>query len=113
MKMRSDLCLEHWLLSDLCKQKSHIIIRINGKINVCKCKRIFLIYTLQQKIEITDFKKKKLAGENTSVLKCFATIINLTHHELDRCDITIYNDNCHGAHSGDERGTRRRGCNSK
>ncbi len=52
MKMRSDLCLEHWLLSDLCKQKSHIIIRINGKINVCKCKRIFLIYTLQQKIEI-------------------------------------------------------------
>ncbi len=33
--MRSDLFVKHWLLSDsLCKQKSHWIITINGKINV-------------------------------------------------------------------------------
>ncbi len=38
MMMRSDLCVEHWLLSDsLYKQKSHWIT-INGKMNVWKCK---------------------------------------------------------------------------
>ncbi len=30
MMIRSDLCVEHWLLSDI-----HWIITINGKINVC------------------------------------------------------------------------------
>ncbi len=35
MMMRSDLCVEHCLLSDsLCKHKSHWIITINGKRNV-------------------------------------------------------------------------------
>ncbi len=46
MMMRSDLCEEHWLLSDsLCKQKSH-----EGQKNVCKCKLIFAnpTDTLQQ-----------------------------------------------------------------
>ncbi len=38
------------------KQKSHWIITINGKMNVWKCKLIFPTDTLQQKIEITDFK---------------------------------------------------------
>ncbi len=67
MMFRSDLCVEHWLLSDtLCKQKSHWIITINGKLNICKCKLIFPTYTLQQKIEITDLKPF-LAAENTSV----------------------------------------------
>ncbi len=57
MMMRSDLCVEHWLLSDsLCKQKSLWIITINGKMNVWKCKLIFPTDTLQQKIEITDLK---------------------------------------------------------
>ncbi len=93
MMMRSDLCVEQWLLSDSCKQKSHWIITINGKINVWKCKLIFPTDTLQQNIEMTDFKQKKLAGENTSVLIIFATIIYLTRHELDRCYITIYKDN--------------------
>ncbi len=42
MMIRSDLCVEHWLLSDsLCKHKSHWIITINGKMNVWKCKLIF------------------------------------------------------------------------
>ncbi len=56
MMIRSDLCVEHWLLSDsLCKQKSHwIIITINGKMNVWKYKLIFPTDTLQQKIQITD-----------------------------------------------------------
>ncbi|KAI2646959.1 NADH-quinone oxidoreductase subunit I [Labeo rohita] len=53
MMMRSDLCAEHWLLSDsLCKQKSHWIITINGKQNVWKCNLIFPTDRLQQK---TDF----------------------------------------------------------
>ncbi len=57
MMIRSDLCVEHWLLSDsLCKQKSHWIITINSKMNVWKCKLIFTTDTLQQKIEITDLK---------------------------------------------------------
>ncbi len=38
------------------RQKSHWIIRINGKINVWKCKLIFPTDTLQQTIEITDLK---------------------------------------------------------
>ncbi len=51
MIVRSDLCVEHWLLSDsLCKQKSHWIITINGKSNVWKCKLIFPTDTLQRKI---------------------------------------------------------------
>ncbi len=49
--MRSDLCVEHWLLSDsLSKQKTHWIITINGKMNVWKCKLIFNTNTLQQNI---------------------------------------------------------------
>ncbi len=53
MMMRSGLCVEHWLMSDsLCKQKSHWIITINGKINVWKCKPIFPTDTLQQKTDI-------------------------------------------------------------
>ncbi len=57
MMIRSDLCVEHWLLSgSLCKQKSHCIITINGKMNVWKCKLIFPTDKLQQKIEITNLK---------------------------------------------------------
>ncbi len=75
MMVRSDLCVEHWLLSDsLCKQKSHWIITINGKMNVWKCKLIFPMDTLQQKIEITDLKPF-LSGENTSVLIILATTV--------------------------------------
>ncbi len=75
MMIRSDLCVEHWLLSDsLCKQKSHWIITINGKINVWKCKLIFPTDILQQKIEIT-YLNHFLAGENTSVLIIFATTV--------------------------------------
>ncbi len=64
--MRSDLCVEHWLLSHF--------ITINCKINVWKCKMIFPTDTLQQKIEITDLKSV-LAGENTSVLIILATTV--------------------------------------
>ncbi len=49
MMIRSDLCVEHWLLSEI-----HWIITINGKINVWKCKLIFPTDTLQQKIEKND-----------------------------------------------------------
>ncbi len=53
MIMSSELCVEHWLLSDsLCKQKSHWIITINGKMNIWKCKLTFPTDTQQQKIEI-------------------------------------------------------------
>ncbi len=73
MMIRSDLCVEHWLLSDsLCKQKSHWIITINGEMNVWKCKRIFPTDTLQQKIETTELN---LAAENTSVLIILATTV--------------------------------------
>ncbi len=75
MMIRSDLCVEHWLLSDfLCKQIYHWIIRINDKMNVWKCKLIFPTNTLQQKIEITDVKPV-LNGENTSVLVILATTV--------------------------------------
>ncbi len=75
MMIRSDLCVEHWLFSDsLCKQKSHWIITINGKMNVWKCKLIFPTDTLQQKIEIT-YLNHFLAGENTSVLIILATTV--------------------------------------
>ncbi len=47
------------------KQKYHLIITINGKMNVLKCKLIFPSDTLQQKIEITDLKPF-LSAENTS-----------------------------------------------
>ncbi len=72
MMIRSDLCVEHWLLSD--KKKSHWIITINGKINVWKCKLILPTDTLQQEIEITNLKLF-LAGENTSVLIILATTV--------------------------------------
>ncbi len=73
--IRSDLCVEHSLLSDsLCKQKSYWIITIIGKMNVWKYKLIFPTDTLQQKIEITDLKPF-LAGENTSVLIILATTV--------------------------------------
>ncbi len=81
--MRSNLCVELWPFSDsLCKQskkKSHWIITINGKINVCKCKLIFPTDTLlQQSIEITDLKTFFfLPGENTSVLIILATTVYL------------------------------------
>ncbi len=56
MMIRSDLCVEHWLLSDSLCKKSHWIITINGQMNVWKCKLIFPTDTLQQKIERTDLK---------------------------------------------------------
>ncbi len=57
MMIRSDLCVEHWLMSDfLCIQKYHWIITINGKRNVWKCKPIFPPDTLLQNIEITGLK---------------------------------------------------------
>ncbi len=60
MMIRSDLCVEHWLLSgSLCKHKPH------WKTNAWTCKLIFPTDTLQQKTDITDHF---LAGENTSVL---------------------------------------------
>ncbi len=43
--------------------------------NVWTCKPIFPTDTLQQKIEITDFKKHFLAGENTRVLIILATTV--------------------------------------
>ncbi len=55
MMIRSDLCVEHKNLTDW-------IITINGKMNVWKCELIFPPDTLQQKIEITDFKPL-LAGD--------------------------------------------------
>ncbi len=51
-EIRSDLCVKHWpLLESLCKQKSHWIITINGRINVWKCKLIVPTDTLQQNID--------------------------------------------------------------
>ncbi len=61
MMMRSDLCVEQ------------LIIAINGKMNVWKCKLIFSTHTLQQKIEIPDLEAF-LAGENTSVLIILANL---------------------------------------
>ncbi len=75
MMIRSDLC---GALAAV-RQKSHWIITINGKMNVCKCKLIFPTDTLQQKIEITDLKNIFLAGENTSVLSILATTIYINH----------------------------------
>ncbi len=43
------------LLVQTKQRKSHWIVTINGKINVCKCKLIFPTL-LQQNIEITDLK---------------------------------------------------------
>ncbi len=77
MTVRSDLCVEHWLLSDsLCKQKSHWIITINGKNNVWKCKLIFPADTLQKKIEITDFKPF-FVGENTCGLRLLHSTVHI------------------------------------
>ncbi len=78
MMIRSDLCVELWLLSDyLCKQKSHCIITINGKMNVWKCWLIFTTDTLQQKkIEL----KPILAGKNTNVLIILATAVYIRIH---------------------------------
>ncbi len=46
MMIRSDLCVEHRLLSDsLCKQKSHWIITINDKMNVQKCYYLLTHYS--------------------------------------------------------------------
>ncbi len=75
LMVRSDLCVEHCApecTDSLCKLKSHWITTINGKIYVWKCKLIFPTDTVQQKIQITDFKPF-LACENTSVL-------NFGHH---------------------------------
>ncbi len=73
--MRSDLCVKLWLLSDcLCRQTSHWIIIINGKMKVWKCKLIFPIDTLQQNIEIADLKKKR-ASENTSEGVCVCVCV--------------------------------------
>ncbi len=58
------------------RQKSHWIITINGKMNVCKCKLIFPTDTLQQNIEITDLKLF-LAAENTRVLIILATTVDI------------------------------------
>ncbi len=58
------------------RQKSHWIITINGKINVCKCKLIFPTESLQQKIEITDLEPFLFScdGKNTSVIIIWATV---------------------------------------
>ncbi len=57
MMMRSDLFVEHWLLSNSpCKPKFHWIITINDEMNVCNRKMIFPTDTIQQKIDITDLK---------------------------------------------------------
>ncbi len=58
----------------LCKQITHWIITINGKMNVWKCKLIFPTDTLQQKIEITDLKQF-LDHENNSVLIILDTTV--------------------------------------
>jgi len=48
LMVRSDLCVEQWLLSDyMCIRKSQWIITINGKRNVWRCRFIFLTDTLQ------------------------------------------------------------------
>ncbi len=66
--IRSDLCVERWLLSDsLRKQKSHWIITTNGKINFWKCKLILPTNTYAS----LDF----LAAENTSVLITLANTV--------------------------------------
>ncbi len=71
--MRSDL-----LSDSLCKQKSHWIITINGKMNVWKCKLIFPTDTLQQKTEITDLKPFfSWLKRNTSVLIILATCVGV------------------------------------
>ncbi len=71
MMIRSDQ-ISVWCTDSLCKQKSHWIITINGKMNVWTCKLIFPTDTLQQNIEKTDLKPF-LAGDNTSVLIILAT----------------------------------------
>ncbi len=62
MMIRSHLCVEHWLLSD--KHLTGLLQLMDkwvfGNVN-------WYTDTLQQKIEITDFKYF-LAAENTSVL---------------------------------------------
>ncbi len=69
MMIRSDLCVEHWLLSD---KNLTGLLQLMAKIYVWKCKLIFPTDTLQQKIEITDLKPF-LAAEHTSVLIILAT----------------------------------------
>ncbi len=66
MKIRSDLCVEQTIIS--------LVITINGKMNVWKCKLIFPTDTLQQKMEITDLKPF-LVAENTCVLLILATTL--------------------------------------
>ncbi len=81
--MRSDLCVEHWLLLDsLCKHKSHRIITINGKINVWKCKLIFPTDRLLQKIEITDLNHF-LAAENTFLIVLAITVRHPQQHSIE------------------------------
>ncbi len=86
MMMRSDLCVEHWLLSDsLCKQKSHWIITINGKMNVWKCKLILPTDTLQQKIEITDWRNNdtKITITDTHCFPILNTIMYIKYYLLN------------------------------
>ncbi len=81
--MRSDLCVEHWLLLDsLCKHKSHRIITINGKRNVWKCKLIFPTDRLLQKIEITDLNHF-LAAENTFLIVLAITVRHPQQHSIE------------------------------
>ncbi len=73
--MRSDLCVEHWLLLDsLVKKKSHWIITINGKMNVLECKTDISYWQHFSK-DRNNWLKTFLAGENTSVLIILATTV--------------------------------------
>ncbi len=80
----------------LCKQTSHWIITINGKMNVWKCKLIFLTDTLQQKRN-NWLKTIFLAAENTSVLIILATTvyINLPWKKLrENTDVYTQLNSC-------------------
>ncbi len=75
MIVRSDLCVEHWLLSDSsCIQKYHWIITINGKRNVWKCKFIFPTDNNTKKDRNNWYKTLFVGGENTNGLR-FCTIV--------------------------------------
>ncbi len=75
MIVRSDLCVEHWLLShSSCIQKYHWIITINGKRNVWKCKFIFPTDNNTKTDRNNWYKTLFVGGENTNGLR-FCTIV--------------------------------------
>ncbi len=81
MMIRSDLCVEHWLLSD---KNLTGLLQLMTKSMFGNVNWYFLL-TLQQKIEITDLKPF-LAAEHTSVLIILATTVGqmlwMTHVPL-------------------------------